>query len=108
MSRDALAAHARDELGISAALTARPVQAAVTSAATFAVGASFPLVIVGLTAPARLVPIVASTSLAFLGLLGGLAARAGGARALIGAARVVFWGALAMGMTVAVGVLFGA
>ncbi|HYT05419.1 MAG TPA: VIT family protein [Gemmatimonadales bacterium] len=108
MSRDALAAHARDELGISAAFTARPVQAALTSAATFAVGASFPLVIVGLTPPARLVPIVASTSLAFLGLLGGLAARAGGARMLIGAARVVFWGALAMGMTAAVGALFGA
>src|SRR6266702_2390619 len=83
-------------------------QAALTSAATFAVGASFPLVIVGLTPPARLVPIVASTSLAFLGLLGGLAARAGGARMLIGAARVVFWGALAMGMTAAVGALFGA
>ena len=107
MARDALAAHARDELGISAALPARPVQAALTSAATFAVGASFPLVIVVLTPPTRLVPIVASSSLAFLGLLGGLAARAGGARTLIGAARVVFWGALAMGMTAAVGALFG-
>jgi VIT1/CCC1 family predicted Fe2+/Mn2+ transporter len=107
MAHDALGAHARDELGISAALSARPVQAALTSAATFAIGAALPLLIVYMTPLARLVPMVAGTSLAFLGLLGGLAARAGGAPTLAGAARVVFWGALAMALTAAVGALFG-
>jgi vacuolar iron transporter family protein len=107
MAHDALAAHARDELGISSALTARPVQAALTSAATFAVGAAFPLVVAILTPPATLVPVVGGTSLAFLGVLGGLAAQVGGARTLVGAARVMFWGALAMGLTAAVGALFG-
>jgi vacuolar iron transporter family protein len=107
MAHDALGAHARDELGISAALRARPVQAALTSALTFAVGAALPLVIVALVPERRLVPMVAGASLVCLGGLGGLAARAGGARALVGAARVVFWGALAMGITAGIGALFG-
>lgn len=107
MAHDALGAHARDELGISAALRARPVQAALTSAVTFAIGAALPLLMVYVTPLTRLVPMVAGTSLAFLGLLGGLAARAGGARTLAGAVRVVFWGALAMGLTAGVGALFG-
>ena len=107
MAHDALGAHARDELGISAALRARPVQAALTSAVTFAIGAALPLLMVYVTPLTRLAPMVAGASLAFLGLLGGLAARAGGARTLVGAARVVFWGALAMGLTAAVGALFG-
>ena len=107
MAKDALAAHARDELGISSALSARPVQAAFTSAVTFAVGAALPL-IVALLAPAnRLVPAVAVASLLCLGILGWLAARTGGARPLIGVARVVFWGALAMGLTATIGALFG-
>ena len=107
MAHDALGAHARDELGISAALRARPVQAALTSALTFAVGAALPLAIVLLVPERRLVPAVAGASLVCLGALGGLAARAGGARALVGAARVVFWGALAMGITAGIGALFG-
>jgi VIT1/CCC1 family predicted Fe2+/Mn2+ transporter len=107
MAHDALAAHARDELGISAALRARPVQAALTSALTFAVGAALPLVIVLLVPEARLVPAVAATSLLCLGTLGWLAARTGGARPVIGVVRVVFWGALAMGITAAIGALFG-
>ena len=107
MAHDALGAHARDELGISAALRARPVQAALTSALTFAVGAALPLVIVLLVPEPRLVPAVAGASLVCLGALGGLAARTGGARALVGAARVVFWGALAMGITAGIGALFG-
>jgi VIT1/CCC1 family predicted Fe2+/Mn2+ transporter len=107
MAHDALAAHARDELGISAALRARPVQAALTSALTFAVGAALPLIIVLLVPDARLVPAVAGASLLCLGGLGGLAARVGGARPVIGAVRVVFWGALAMGLTAGIGALFG-
>lgn len=107
MAHDALAAHARDELGISAVLQARPVQAAVTSALTFAVGAALPLVVALLAPQGRLVPLVAGASLVCLGGLGGLAARAGGARPLVGATRVVFWGALAMGLTAAIGTLFG-
>ena len=107
MAHDALAAHARDELGISAALRARPVQAALTSALTFAVGAVLPLMVVLLAPEARLVPAVAGASLLCLGTLGWLAARAGGARPLIGTARVVFWGALAMALTAGVGALFG-
>jgi VIT1/CCC1 family predicted Fe2+/Mn2+ transporter len=107
MAHDALAAHARDELGIFAALRARPVQAALTSALTFAVGAALPLVIVLLVSDNLLVPAVAGASLLCLGALGGLAARVGGARPIIGAVRVVFWGALAMGLTAAVGALFG-
>jgi vacuolar iron transporter family protein len=107
MAHDALAAHARDELGISAALSARPVQAALTSAVSFAVGAVLPLVVVASASGARMVPLVAVSSLIFLGILGALAARIGGARARTGAARVVLWGALAMGATAAVGALFG-
>jgi len=107
MAHDALGAHARDELGISAALQARPVQAALTSALTFAVGAALPLVIVLLAPKGRLVPAVAGASLLCLGTLGWLAARTGGARPAIGVARVVFWGALAMGITAAIGALFG-
>jgi VIT1/CCC1 family predicted Fe2+/Mn2+ transporter len=107
MAHDDLAAHARDELGISAALRARPVQAALTSALTFAVGAVLPLMVVLLAPEARLVPAVAGASLLCLGTLGWLAARVGGARPLIGTARVVFWGALAMALTAGVGALFG-
>ena len=107
MAHDALGAHARDELGISASLQARPVQAALTSALTFAIGAALPLVVVLLVAEEILVPAVASTSLLCLGSLGGLAARVGGAPPVTGAVRVVFWGALAMAVTAAIGALFG-
>jgi VIT1/CCC1 family predicted Fe2+/Mn2+ transporter len=107
MAHDALAAHARDELGISESLTARPVQAALTSAATFAVGAAMPLVTVLVTPEARLVSVVSVVSLIFLAGLGVLAARAGGAPIIKSAIRVTFWGALAMGLTAAVGALFG-
>ncbi len=107
MAHDALAAHARDELGISAVLRARPAQAGLTSALTFAVGAALPLVVVLLVPDSRLVPAVAVASLVCLGGLGWLAARTGGARPLVGTVRVVFWGALAMGLTAAVGALFG-
>jgi VIT1/CCC1 family predicted Fe2+/Mn2+ transporter len=107
MAHDALGAHARDELGISAIHAARPVQAAMASAATFAVGAALPLVVAA-TAPAtRLIPLVAATSLVFLALLGGIAARAGGASATRGAARVTFWGAFALALTALIGRLFG-
>ena len=107
MAKDAFAAHARDELGLSAHGIARPVQAALTSALTFAVGAALPLLVLLLVPEARLVPAVAGASLLCLGALGGLAAGAGGAPPVIGAARVVFWGALAMGLTAAIGALFG-
>jgi VIT1/CCC1 family predicted Fe2+/Mn2+ transporter len=107
MAKDALAAHGRDELGIVAALRARPVQAALTSALTFAVGAALPLLVVLVTPDARLVPVVAGASLLCLGSLGWVAARTGGARPLIGAVRVVVWGAIAMGLTAGVGALFG-
>jgi VIT1/CCC1 family predicted Fe2+/Mn2+ transporter len=107
MVRDALGAHARDELGLSETTTARPVQAALASAGTFALGAALPLSVAAL-APAYVIPAVAIASLACLALLGALAARAGGARALVGATRVTVWGALAMGLTTAVGRLFGA
>ena len=108
MAHDALGAHARDELGFSAATRARPVQAAITSALTFAVGAALPLVFLLVAPSGGLLPLVAGGSLLCLGLLGGLAARAGGARTLVGAGRVVFWGALAMAATAAIGALFGA
>ncbi|HZI73248.1 MAG TPA: VIT family protein [Gemmatimonadales bacterium] len=107
MARDALGAHARDELGITAALTARPIQAALTSALTFAVGAALPLLIATLSPKHSLVPWVAGASLLCLGTLGGVAARAGGAPPWVGVVRVVFWGALAMGLTAAIGGLFG-
>jgi VIT1/CCC1 family predicted Fe2+/Mn2+ transporter len=107
MAHDALGAHARDELGISTVLRARPVQAALTSALTFAVGAAVPLIAAALSPAGRLVPLVAITSLVCLAALGALAAQTGGARPWVGALRVVFWGALAMGVTAAVGALFG-
>ena len=107
MSRDALGAHARDELGLSEVLAARPLQAALASAATFAVGAVLPLA-TALIAPVSLLALVVSgVSLVCLASLGALAARAGGASGLIGAARVTLWGALAMALTAAVGALFG-
>ena len=106
-AHDALAAHARDELGISESLSARPVQAGLASAATFAVGAAMPLLTVVLVPEALLIPFVAGSSLIFLAILGGLAAFVGGASATRGAIRVTFWGALAMGLTAGVGALFG-
>jgi len=107
MEHDALGAHARDELGISEATTARPVQAALASAATFAVGAALPLLTV-FASPLHLVPVVVSfTSLGFLALLGGISARAGGAPIGIAIGRVTFWGALAMAATAGIGALFG-
>jgi VIT1/CCC1 family predicted Fe2+/Mn2+ transporter len=107
MAHDALGAHARDELGISETVSARPIQAAVASAASFAVGAAMPLLIVVVTPTGGFVPAVSLGSLVLLALLGVLAARAGGAPAGRSAARVTFWGALAMGITAAVGSLFG-
>lgn len=107
MAKDALGAHARDELGISAVTTARPVQAALTSAVTFAAGAALPLAVV-LVAPAdRLVPLVSVAALGFLALLGAIGAKAGGANILQAALRVTFWGALAMALTAAIGALVG-
>ena len=107
-AHDALGAHARDELGISEMHAARPVQAALASAATFAVGAAMPLVTV-MSAPASVaVPVVGGTSLVFLALLGAVAARTGGAPAGAAALRVTFWGALAMALTAAAGAWFGA
>ena len=108
MAHDALAAHARDELGISEMLNARPVQAALASAATFAVGAAMPILAVLFTPVPYLIAVVAGASLLFLATLGGLAAFVGGANAIKGAWRVTFWGALAMGLTAGVGHLFGA
>ena len=107
MEHDALGAHARDELGISETLTARPVQAALASAGTFAVGAALPLLIVLLVPISALLWTVAGSSLFFLALLGSLAARAGGASVITAAARMTFWGALAMALTAGVGALFG-
>ena len=108
MAHDALGAHARDELGISTTLAARPVQAALASAASFAVGAALPLAVVALAPGRGLIAWVSVMSLAFLVLLGVVAARAGGAGVLASAARVTFWGALAMAITAGVGSLFGA
>ena len=106
-AHDAFAAHARDELGIIESLSARPVQAALASAGTFAVGAAMPLLTVVVSPGAYLIPFVSGTSLVFLAILGGLAAFAGGASATRGAVRVTFWGALAMALTAGVGALFG-
>lgn len=105
---DALGAHARDELGIQDMLSARPVQAALASAGTFAVGAALPLVVVLLAPLAILMWAVAASSLLFLALLGSLSARVGGASMKVAAIRVSFWGALAMALTAGVGALFGA
>ena len=107
MSHDALGAHARDELGHFEALAARPLQAALASAATFAVGAAVPILSVVLTPRASLVVVVSGVSLVCLASLGALAARVGGASPWAGAGRVAFWGALAMAATAAVGKLFG-
>jgi VIT1/CCC1 family predicted Fe2+/Mn2+ transporter len=107
MAHDALGAHARDELGLSTTLAARPIQAALASAGTFALGATLPLVAAGISAVQTTIPFVAGSSLISLALLGVIAARAGGARVLVGAARVTFWGALAMAITAGVGALFG-
>jgi vacuolar iron transporter family protein len=107
MTHDALAAHARDELGLSDTLAAQPVQAALASAATFAAGASLPLLVVLLLPASALMWGVAGSSLFFLAFLGLVAARAGGSPFLVSAMRVTFWGALAMGLTAGVGALFG-
>jgi len=108
MQHDALGAHARDELGISETFSARPIQAALASAASFAVGAVLPLAVTALAPEMSLIAWVSATSLVFLALLGVVAARVGGAGILIGAWRVTFWGALAMAITAGVGALFGA
>ena len=108
MTHDAIGAHARDELGISTTLSARPVQAALASAASFAIGAALPLAVVALAPGRGLIAWVSAMSLAFLVLLGVVAARAGGAGVLASVARVTFWGALAMAITAGVGSLFGA
>jgi VIT1/CCC1 family predicted Fe2+/Mn2+ transporter len=107
MVHDAIGAHARDELGISEILRARPIQAALASAGCFAVGAAMPLLVTAMAPAGVLIPLVSGTSLASLALLGGLAARAGGAAIMMGAIRVTFWGALAMALTAGVGSLFG-
>ena len=108
MAHDAIGAHSRDELGISDTFRARPLQAALASAGSFAVGAAMPLLVTATVPPAILIPLISGTSLVFLALLGGLAARAGGAGMAIGASRVTFWGALAMAVTAGVGSFFGA
>ena len=107
MAKDALSAHARDELGISEITAARPIQAALTSAATFAVGAAMPLLMIVVSPANAVVPIVSAASLGFLALLGAIGARVGGANVLRGTARVTFWGALAMALTAGIGRLFG-
>jgi VIT1/CCC1 family predicted Fe2+/Mn2+ transporter len=107
MVHDALGAHARDELGISETFRARPIQAALASAASFAVGATMPLLVTAAAPGSGLIPLVAGTSLMFLALLGGLAGRVGGAGVAVGAIRVTFWGALAMAVTAGIGWLFG-
>jgi len=107
MDHDALGAHARDELGISEIMTARPVQAAMASAATFSVGAALPLIIVVLVPASTLMWTVSGSSLFFLALLGSISARTGGASVVAAAWRVTFWGALAMALTAGVGALFG-
>ncbi len=106
MAYDALGAHARDELGISHNLRARPLQAALTSAASFTVGAAMPIVVTFLAPQQYLIALVSGSSLLFLAALGGLAARAGGASITTGAIRVAFWGALAMAVTAGVGIAF--
>lgn len=108
MDKDALGAHARDELGLSEIHAARPIQAAFASAATFALGAALPLLLVIISLPNYIIPIVAVGSIFFLGLLGGLAAKTGGASIGVGIIRVMFWGILAMAVTAGVGSLFGA
>jgi len=105
--KDALGAHARDELGISEMMRARPLQAALASASAFAAGAALPLVVAAFGPPQNLAIAIAALSLAFLATLGAVAARVGRARVAIGALRVTFWGAIAMALTAAIGRLFG-
>lgn len=107
MAHDALTAHARDELGISDSLSARPIQAAFASAGSFVIGAAMPIMVVFLSPESIMVPIVSITSLLFLALLGVVAARTGGSPIIKATFRVTFWGALAMGLTALVGALFG-
>jgi VIT1/CCC1 family predicted Fe2+/Mn2+ transporter len=107
MAHDALGAHARDELGLSEIHRARPLQAALASAACFAVGAVVPVILAALLPVDRIAALVAAASLLLLALLGGLAAGAGGAGKLLGAVRICFWGALAMGLTAAIGAVLG-
>ena len=107
MAKDALATHARDELGLSAHVVARPVQAALTSALTFAAGAAFPLAVAALAPAASLVWIVSAAALIGLAGLGAIGARAGGAGLLVPTVRVTFWGAVAMAVTAAIGALVG-
>ena len=107
MAKDALGAHARDELGLSKSMKARPLQAALSSAASFAVGAFLPLLVTVFAPVSILIPLIFGTALVFLALLGALAARTGGAGVMMGALRVTFWGALAMTLTAGVGSLFG-
>jgi VIT1/CCC1 family predicted Fe2+/Mn2+ transporter len=104
---DALGAHARDELGIAPDMRARPVQAALASAASFAAGAALPLLVVSITPLERLLPVIVMSTLVALAVLGAVAARAGGAPVLVGATRVVVWGALAMAVTAGIGTLVG-
>lgn len=106
-AHDALGAHARDELGITETLSARPVQAALASATSFAIGAALPLLLVGLAPPAHLMPIMFTASIGFLAVLGALSARGGGASQPRAVLRVTFWGVLAMALTAGVGSLFG-
>ena len=107
MAHDALGAHARDELGISTTMSARPVQAAMASAASFSVGAALPLLVAWLAPPPLLIALVVLASLAFSALLGVVSARAGGAPVLAAAWRVTFWAGLAMAITFGVGSMFG-
>ena len=107
MAHDALGAHARDELGISKTLSARPLQAAIASACSFAAGAAMPLTVVALAPQVILIPLVSGASLVFLGFLGGLAAYVGNANVANGIMRVTFWSALAMGVTAAIGAWLG-
>jgi VIT1/CCC1 family predicted Fe2+/Mn2+ transporter len=107
MAHDALAAHARDELGLTVTHSARPMQAAVASAGMFAAGAGLPLLVALISPFSWIVPLVAGGSLACLAVLGGLAARVGGANMLRGVGRVTLWGAVAMAATAAIGALFG-
>jgi VIT1/CCC1 family predicted Fe2+/Mn2+ transporter len=106
MAHDALGAHARDEIGISDTVAARPTQAALSSAGTFTVGASLPLLVAWLSPSGQQIPLIAGCSLLFLAMLGALAARAGGASVTIGALRVTFWGTVAMTLTAGIGRLF--
>jgi len=107
MAHDAIGAHAQDELGISGKLAARPVQAALTSAVSFSTGAALPLLVAAIPLKTCLIPLVAGTSLVLLGLLGGLAAWAGGSPVATGAVRVSLWGAVAMAVTAGIGALVG-